>query len=99
MTEQNQTFDSLREKQRQFERQSEQRQFERQSEQMLQESSENLHRFATSGLEIWKGYLSFGTSVTQAWCDGFKSAKSSIEQMASSGQNQNQNQNQNRRAS
>ena len=64
MTEPNQTFDRLRE----------QKQFERQSEQVLQECSENLHRIATSGLEIWKGYLSFGTSVAQAWCDTLQHA-------------------------
>jgi hypothetical protein len=87
MTEPNQTFDRLREQN--------QKQFERQSEQVLQESSENLHRIATSGLEIWKGYLSFGTSVAQAWCDTLQNTRSSIEQMASSGQNQNQSQNQN----
>ena len=80
MTEPNQTLDSRRE----------QRQFEQQSEQMLQESSKNLHRIATSALEIWQGYLSFGSSVAQAWCDGLKTARLSIEQMASSGQNQNQ---------
>jgi hypothetical protein len=85
MTEPNQTFDR------------QQRQFERQSEQVLQESNQNLHRIATSGLEIWKGYLSFGTSVVQAWCDTLQNARSSVEQMASSGQNQSQNQNQNQR--
>jgi hypothetical protein len=80
MTEPNQTSDRLREQQRQF---------ERHSEQITQESSENLHRIATSGLEIWKGYLSFGTSVVQAWCDTLQNTRSSVEQMASSGQNQN----------
>ena len=79
MTELNQTLDRLRDE----------RQFERQSEQMLQESSENLHRIATSGLDIWKGYLSFGTSVAQAGAIALKTRSRQLSR----------NQNQNRRAS
>lgn len=73
-------------------------QFDRLREQMLQESSKNLYRIAISGLEIWKGYLFFGSSVIYAWCDTLRNTHSLIEEMASSGQNQNENQNQ-RRAS